>query len=95
MSTLASASLILRALAHPHRLKLVELLLERSVPVGELARTVGLTPAAVSQHLSHMRAHGILASRRVGRAVLYEVANPNARQVIKCLRQYGDGCGAR
>lgn len=92
--TLESAATVLRVLAHPQRLKLVELLLQRPVSVGELAEAVGLAPAAVSQHLNNMRAHGIVESRRNGRRVHYEVVNANARQLIKCLRQYGDGCGA-
>jgi DNA-binding transcriptional ArsR family regulator len=86
---------VLRVLAHPHRLKMVELLLERPVAVGELAQAVGLAPAAVSQHLNNMRAHGIVESRRVGRHVHYEVIKANARQLIGCLRLYGDGCGSR
>lgn len=91
VETLESAGLILRVLAHPQRLKLVELLLEKSVPVGRLAETVGLAPAAVSQHLSHMRAHGIVDCRRVGREVHYEVVNANAKDSIKCVRQHGTG----
>jgi DNA-binding transcriptional ArsR family regulator len=90
--TLENAALMLRVLAHPQRLRMVELLLERPVAVGELAQAVGLAPAAVSQHLNHMRAHGIVESRRVGREVHYAVVNANAKQLIKCLRQYGDGC---
>lgn len=92
--TLASAARVLRVLAHPQRLRLVELLLERPVPVGRLAELTGLAPAAVSQHLSQMRAYGIVACRRRGREVHYRVVNANARHLIRCLRQYGDGCQA-
>lgn len=95
MDTLENAALVLRVLAHPQRLKMVELLLERPVSVGELAEAIGLAPAAVSQHLNNMRAHGIVESRRQGRQVHYAVVNANARQLIKCLRQYGDGCRTR
>lgn len=93
METLESAALVLRVLAHPQRLKMVELLLARPIAVGELAEAVGLAPAAVSQHLNNMRAHGIVDCHRVGRQVHYEVINANARHLIRCLRQYGDGCG--
>lgn len=95
MPTLESAAQVLRVLAHAQRLKMVELLLEQPLSVGELAEAVGLAPAAASQHLNNMRAHGIVDSRRQGRLVHYEVVNANAKQLIQCLRQYGDGCVAK
>lgn len=87
-----NAAQVLRVLAHPQRLMMVDCLLRNPVSVGELAALVGLAPAAVSQHLNHMRAHGIVDSKREGRLVRYEVVNANAKQLIACLRKYGDGC---
>lgn len=87
-----NAAQVLRVLAHPQRLKMVDRLLRNPVSVGELAGEIGLAPAAVSQHLNHMRAHGIVDSKRDGRIVRYEVVNANAKQLIACLRKYGDGC---
>ncbi len=78
----------LRVLAHPHRLRIVERLLERRHTVGELAEALGIPPAACSQHLSLMRAHGILRSRRNGRVVLYEVAEPAAVTLIRCIHRH-------
>lgn len=89
--TLERAAKLLRVLAHPQRLRMVDLLMQQPVSVGELARMVGLAPAAVSQHLNNMRAHGIVASHREGRCVHYTVVNPNARTLIECLRRHGDG----
>jgi DNA-binding transcriptional ArsR family regulator len=93
LETLESAAAVLRVLAHPQRLRMVELLLDGPRAVGQLAQAVGLAPAAVSQHLNNMRAHGIVDCHRVGHQVHYQVVNANAKQLIKCLRQYGDGCG--
>jgi ArsR family transcriptional regulator, zinc-responsive transcriptional repressor len=89
MSDLEACSQVLRVLAHPHRLKIVELLMGRQLSVGELALEVGLAPSAVSQHLSHMRAHGILGVRREGRTAYYRVENPSAENVIDCIRKHG------
>ncbi len=92
MAVLEQTAAVLRVLAHPHRLKIVELLMGRGkLRVGDLAEALQLAPSAVSQHLSHMRAHQILSVRREGRAAYYFVNNPNATHVIECIRKHGCG----
>ena len=54
--TLEQAAASLRVLAHAQRLGIVEVLPQRPVPVGGLATGVQLAPAAISRHLSQMRA---------------------------------------
>ncbi len=81
----------LRVLAHPHRLGIVERLMEQDLTVGELAVALDIPPNACSQHLNLMRAHGLLAGRRVGRAVYYRVDNPSATNVIRCIRRHETG----
>ncbi|MHC5022845.1 MAG: ArsR/SmtB family transcription factor [Planctomycetota bacterium] len=88
---LERAARVLRVLAHPARLRMVERLLDGEYSVGELAEVVGLPPAAASQHLSNMAAHGIVEGERIDRQVFYRVKNPNAANLIECLRQHGDG----
>lgn len=85
---LEQAATTLRVLAHAERLRIVACLVERSVPVGELAACLGLPPAAVSQHLNKMRAHGIVARQRDGRRVHYRVVDANALTLIECLRRH-------
>ncbi len=89
--TLEQVAPVLKVLAHPHRLRIVEVLLQRPVSVTELAAEVNLAPAAVSQHLSQMRANGILTSRRKGKQVYYEVINRNAVNLIGCIMEHGTG----
>lgn len=50
----------LAALADPHRRQVVDLLRERPRPAGELAREVGLAPAAMSRHLRTLRQSGLV-----------------------------------
>lgn len=88
MDTLEQAAKVLRVLAHPHRLKLVELLESDRHTVGELALQLELAPHAVSQHLNQMRAHGILEARRNGRVVYYRVISPHALTLIQCIRKH-------
>jgi DNA-binding transcriptional ArsR family regulator len=50
----------LAALADPHRRRVIDLLRERPRPAGELARAVGLAPAAMSRHLRTLRQSGLV-----------------------------------
>lgn len=88
IQTLERVAAALRVLAHPHRLKIVELLDGRRHSVGELAQALDLPAAACSQHLNLMRAHGLLRARRDGRTVYYEISDPNAINVIECIRRH-------
>ena len=56
--------------------------------MGELADELGIAAAACSQHLNLMRAHGLLAARRAGKTVDYQVAHPHATNVIQCIREH-------
>jgi ArsR family transcriptional regulator len=85
--TLEAVAAALRVLAHPIRLRVVELLEQDDHTVGELAESLDLAPAACSQHLNLMRAHGLLAARRDGKTVYYRVSNPHALNVINCIRR--------
>ncbi len=91
LGALEQVAPVLKVLAHPHRLKIVEILLQQPVSVTELAAQVKLAPAAVSQHLGQMRANGILSSRREGKQVYYKVTNRNAINLIDCIRRNGPG----
>jgi DNA-binding transcriptional ArsR family regulator len=51
---------VLAALADPHRRRVIDLLRERPRPAGELARTVGIAPAAMSRHLRTLRQSGLV-----------------------------------
>lgn len=87
MEVLEKAAAVLRVLAHPQRLRIVELLADGPKHVGELAQRLELAQNAVSQHLNFMKAHGILESKREGRSVSYSVIHPNALTVLGCIRR--------
>ncbi len=79
---------MLRVLAHPHRLKIAELLMDRDLTVGELAGALDLAPNACSQHLNLMKAHGLLAAERDGKSVYYRVNHPSVTNLIMCIRNH-------
>jgi DNA-binding transcriptional ArsR family regulator len=88
LELLERSAAMLRVLAHARRLQIVALLMARRMSVGELAAALDLAPAAVSGHLGRMRAQGIVGPRRRGRTVYYRVVNPNACNLIRCLRRH-------
>jgi len=51
----------LAALADPSRRRVIECLCEQPLPAGELARRIGLTPAALSRHLRVLKMVGMIA----------------------------------
>lgn len=90
MDVLERTAQILRVIAHPHRLKMIELIAERELTVGELAEEVGIAPNVCSQHLNTMKARQVLSSRRRGRATFYSIENPHALNVLTCIRRHAD-----
>lgn len=65
--------LMLKAIADETRLEIVKLLVKRSYCVGALARRLGLTEAAVSQHLKILREAGLLCGEKHGYFMHYDV----------------------
>lgn len=83
---------VLKVLAHPHRLKIIEVLeREESAPVFEIAADIGLPQAATSQHLNHLKRAGIVAADRRGKEVWYSISDRRSISVLKCIRE--KGCG--
>jgi ArsR family transcriptional regulator len=59
-------ALMFKALAAPARITMVRLLRNRTLCVGALARILGLTPGAVSQHLQVLKGAGLVAAEKRG-----------------------------
>jgi DNA-binding transcriptional ArsR family regulator len=83
---------ILKLLAHPHRLRIVETLAARGeAPVHEIVRGLGVSQAATSQHLATMRRAGIVEARRQGKEVWYSIGDPRSLAVLECCRRNKGG----
>jgi DNA-binding transcriptional ArsR family regulator len=61
------------ALSHPTRRAILRLVLDRELPVGELAHQTGVSQPATSQHLKVLRDAGLVRGRVQGRRRLYQV----------------------
>ncbi|OQA57052.1 MAG: putative HTH-type transcriptional regulator [Candidatus Omnitrophica bacterium ADurb.Bin277] len=85
--TLEYASKILKALAHPDRLQIIEELRRRECSVGELTEKLGLAQAIVSKHLSLLKKNGVLASRTDCNFRYYSLANTKVPDVLNCIKK--------
>ena len=63
----------IEAIAHPGRREMLRLVLDRELPVSELAERVGVSQPAASQHLKVLRDAGLVRGRIDGRRRLYRV----------------------
>ena len=63
----------IEAISHPSRRAMLRLVLDRELPVGELAERVGMSQPAASQHLKVLRDAGLVRGRVDGRRRLYRV----------------------
>ncbi len=82
---MSRAAACLRTIAHPHRLRMIQMLLGDEYTVGELARACGIAPHAASEHLGRMRDRGLLQSERRGREVYYQIAEQGLASIMSCI----------
>ena len=76
---------LLMALGHSKRLMAMCRMMDEEVSVGVLAEEIGLGQSALSQHLSKLRALGLVSTRRDGQTIYYRLASPEARELIATL----------
>lgn len=86
MDVLSEAAACLKIMAHPLRLKIVDILLQKELAVHEIADLCGEKPHQVCEHLRLMQTGGLLASRRDGRAVYYSIVSPRLPALISCIK---------
>ncbi|PAY18906.1 ArsR family transcriptional regulator [Rhodopirellula sp. SM50] len=75
----------LKTLAHPVRLRIVQLLLHGRYNVGELAEDCEIPDNVASEHLRLLQRCGFLSSEREGRRVYYQIAEPHLEQLMACV----------
>lgn len=78
---------LFKALAHPARVRVLELLAEREHTMGELADEAGLEPSHLSQHVAVLRRAGIVDSRRVRSTVLCSLRDPQTAELLAVARR--------
>jgi ArsR family transcriptional regulator len=78
-------AIIMKAMAHPTRLYIMDQLNENEYCVCELQEKIGADMSTVSKHLSVLKHAGIVGSRKVNNQVFYKLLCPCVLDVYKCV----------
>jgi DNA-binding transcriptional ArsR family regulator len=92
LEALSSAAECLKILAHPHRLRMIQMLLRGRFSVGELAQACEIPSHMASEHLRLMQRCGFLKIEKEGRKVFYQIVEPHLEKMLACIE---DRFGAR
>ena len=76
---------VIKALAHPSRLMMVDALVDGEKCVCELRDLVGSDMSTVSKHLTLMREAGIVVDHKVGQQVFYSLRVPCIVSFFGCV----------
>jgi len=91
LGALSQAAECLKTLAHPHRLRMVQMLLRGRYTVGELAEACGIPSHMASEHLRLMQRSGFLASEKDGRRAYYQIVETHLASIMTCIEaRFGD-----
>ena len=91
MEALEQAAGCLRTVAHPHRLRMIQMRLGGSYTVGELAQACDIPPSGASEHLGKMRDRGLLVAKRKGRSIYYEISEQGLGSIMDCIeKRFGE-----
>ncbi|MEV0479727.1 metalloregulator ArsR/SmtB family transcription factor [Streptomyces sp. NPDC050508] len=76
-----------RMLGHPVRIRVLELLQDRPMPVRDLLAAIEVEPSGLSQQLTMLRRSGIVSSRREGSTVVYALASGDVADLMGAARR--------
>jgi ArsR family transcriptional regulator len=77
---------LFRTLAHPARIRVLELLSDREHAVHELLAEIPLEPSSLSQQLAVLRRMGLVRQQRVRGEVVYSIVVPETRDLLVAAR---------
>jgi rhodanese-related sulfurtransferase/DNA-binding transcriptional ArsR family regulator len=80
---------LVKAMANPHRLEIIDLLAQAERSVEEIANETGLSIANTSQHLQVMKQSNLVKIKRDGNFILYRLADENVYKSLRDLREIG------
>lgn len=88
LEDLGAAAECLRVLAHPHRLRMLQMLRRADYTVGQLAEACELASPAASEHLRLMERCGFLSATKDGRRRFYRLTadhGPHIEAILDCI----------
>lgn len=78
---------ICKAFAHPTRLHLLDMIGKGERGVSEIQKRIGVTKANLSQHLTVLKAAGVISTRRNGKQVYVGLAIPEVKQACHLIHE--------
>ena len=78
---------VCKVFSNSKRLEIINHLKEKELPAGELLRKTSLSKANLSQHMSVLKARGVILSRREGVTVYYRISNPKIIEACILMRE--------
>jgi DNA-binding transcriptional ArsR family regulator len=86
LEKLEIAASMLRAMAHPMRIAVVDLLtVNKRLTVTEIYERLGIEQASASHHLNILKNKGLLESKREGKMIFYSLKHNRLMEIIECL----------
>ncbi|HKK09545.1 MAG TPA: metalloregulator ArsR/SmtB family transcription factor [Bacteroidales bacterium] len=85
---LEAAASKLRAIAHPMRIAIIDLLHEnQKQSVTEIYKKLNIEQASASHHLNILKNKGVLVSKRDGKKIHYSLKNQTLTEIIECINR--------
>ena len=78
---------LFRALAHPARIRILEVLAASELSVGEIQPLVGIEMSHLSQQLAVLRRAGLVNTRKAGSSVFYAIRDPELVHLLASAKQ--------
>jgi ArsR family transcriptional regulator len=79
---------LFKALGHPIRVRVLELLAIEDTPVAEMLADTGVEPSTLSTHLAVLRRAGVVTGRREGSSVIYSLTDPAVAGFLAAARTF-------
>ena len=87
--SLELAASLLKAVAHPHRLSILQMLDQHErLSVNEICENLEIEQSLTSHHLANMKLKGILGAKREGQKIYYHLKLKNLHHILSCM----EGC---
>lgn len=83
-----AAAELLRAMASPHRMMILCLLMEERKTVTEICQAIGARQSLISQHLTRLRLDGLVKAERRGHYAYYSLTDTIAKDLVATLHAH-------
>jgi DNA-binding transcriptional ArsR family regulator len=88
ITKLEMAASKLRAIAHPMRIAIIDLLNKSpKLSVTEIYESLDIEQASASHHLNILKNKGVLASKREGKKIFYSLKSVTLTEIVECINR--------